>query len=491
MKTVLRSGLFMALLATAFTDVQAQCAASSILIQNVTPVGTQTPGTCRVSFDLSFEMQNNGGNKFIFLHGWAQSDYPDFFDCVDNEPSGGGAIQPPEGPDLVDAFINLGIDNSGPDPVLLSSYTPDPAFNLNAADSVTSEVLPNGNVFFIIYGVEAVAPVNCGDAFVIAFDFWSSQSAQAQNAQCVSCNILYAVNYFSVSGLANCANLTFAGTITNNANVAINGYTLIYADVNGDGFLAPGVDVLVQDTTNFAIAAGPGTTAPISGVIPPLLINLDLIVVTTLSLPGIEGASQTNVIVSLQCAPLPVTFKSFTATRTSASNVALKWETSTEIDNRGFAIQRHLGDNNWEQITFINSLALDGNSTSELSYVFNDMNLNRGISQYRIKQVDFNGAARYSEIRAVRGYGMNDDVIVYPIPSYDGRVNVVFDNVDGKRDVNLIDMTGRLLRQWKGITNNTLLVDNIRPGIYTLRIQNAQSGEVITRKIVVTSNNTQ
>src|SRR5688572_15744489 len=118
MKTVLRSGLFMALLATAFTDVQAQCAASSILIQNVTQVGVQTPGTCRVTFDLSFEMQNNGGNKYIFLHGWEQPSYPDFFDCVDGEPSGGGAIQPPEGPDLVDAFINLGIDNSGPDPVL-------------------------------------------------------------------------------------------------------------------------------------------------------------------------------------------------------------------------------------------------------------------------------------------------------------------------------------------------------------------------------------
>lgn len=488
MKTVLRSGLFLALFAAAFTNAKAQCEASTILIQNIEQVGTQTPGSCSVKFDLSFEMENNGGNKFIFLHGWRNDLYPDFFDCVDGHPSSNGTIHPPAASDLTATFINLGIDNSGASPVLLSSYTPDPTLVLNGADSIRRTVLPNGNAFFVIFGITATFPEDCGEAFLISFDFWSSQAAQAQNAQCVNCNVLYPVNYFAVGGLANCATLSFAGTITNNSTTAITGYTRIFADVNGDGFLAEGVDVLIQDTTNFSIAAGPGTTTPIAGTIPATYINLDLLVVTTLTIQNAEGAALVDLIVSTQCAPLPVIFSSFTATRTSSSNVVLKWETATEIDNRGFALQRNMGDNNWEQIAFINSQATDGNSNSPLDYIYNDLNMHKGITQYRIKQVDFNGTAKYSEVRAVRGFGQNSEIIVYPIPSLDGRVNVVFDDAKGTRDVSLIDMSGRLLRQWKALTSNTFQIDNLRQGVYTLRIQNVQTGEVAARKLIVTRN---
>ena len=488
MKTALRPGLFMVLLATAFSQAKAQCEASSILIQNIVEVGTQTPGSCSVTFDLSFEMENNGGNKFIFLHGFAQEDYPDFFECEDGEPGGSGAIQPPEASDLTEAFVNIGIDNSGATPVLLTSYTPDPTLTLSTAATITRSVLPNGNAFFVITGIQATFPVDCGEAFIVTFDFWSSQAAQAQTAQCVNCNVLYPINFFTVGGLANCLNLTFSGLITNNSDTAITGYTLVYADVNGDGFLAEGVDVLVQDTTPFSIPAGPGTTAPISGVIPSLYINLDLLVVTVLDLEGGEGAAQVDLVLSTQCGGLPVTFKSFTATRTARTTVALKWETASEIDNRGFAIQRNMGDNIWEQVAFINSQASDGNSSSTLTYTFNDMNSNKGMTQYRIKQVDLDGRSKYSEIRSVRGDGQNSGIVVYPVPSVDGRVNVVFDNMDATRDVMLSDMNGRIMKQWKSVTSNTLQVENLRQGVYTLRIQNLQSGEVVTKKIIVTRN---
>ena len=137
---------------------------------------------------------------------------------------------------------------------------------------------------------------------------------------------------------------------------------------------------------------------------------------------------------------------------------------------------------------FIGSLATDGNSNSILAYSFNDLNSSKGISQYRIKQVDFNGAARYSEIRAVRGFGQNSDVIVYPVPSVDGRVNVVFDDLEGTRDVSLIDMNGRVLKQWRSITSNTFQIDNLRQGVYSLRIQNVETGDLKSAKIVVTRN---
>jgi hypothetical protein len=166
----------------------------------------------------------------------------------------------------------------------------------------------------------------------------------------------------------------------------------------------------------------------------------------------------------------------------------LKWETASEIDNKGFSIQRNMGGNVWEQVAFVNSQATDGNSNSTLTYTFSDVNSNRGMTQYRIKQVDRDGRFKYSEIRSVRGEGQNNGIVVYPVPSTDGRVNVVFDDMDAKRDVMLSDMSGRMVKQWKGITSNTLQVDNLRQGVYTLQIHNLQSGEVVAKKIIVTKN---
>ena len=163
-------------------------------------------------------------------------------------------------------------------------------------------------------------------------------------------------------------------------------------------------------------------------------------------------------------------------------------ETSTELNNNGFAIQRNLGNNNWHSVSFIRSQARDGNSSSPLVYTFSDLNTHKGISQYRIKQVDLDGKSKFSEVRAVRGEGQHSQTIVYPVPSRDGRVTVVFDEIDGTRDVSLMDMNGRALRQWKGVTNNTLLIENLGDGVFTIRIQNTVTGSVSNAKIIVSRN---
>src|SRR5215471_802175 len=109
MKTPLRYLPILFFLFVSFHKTFAQCSVSDLLIQNIVPVGTQTAGSCHATFDLSFTMQTNNGNKFIFLHGWAQSAYPDFFHCVNGLPSSNGTIQAPTHTDLAATFLNLGI----------------------------------------------------------------------------------------------------------------------------------------------------------------------------------------------------------------------------------------------------------------------------------------------------------------------------------------------------------------------------------------------
>ena len=56
--------------------------------------------------------------------------------------------------------------------------------------------------------------------------------------------------------------------------------------------------------------------------------------------------------------------------------------------------------------------------------------------------------------------------------------------MSGTRDVSLTDMNGRLIRQWAGITNNNLEINNITSGYYSLRVINRETGEQSVEKVV-------
>ncbi|HEX7848004.1 MAG TPA: T9SS type A sorting domain-containing protein, partial [Chitinophagaceae bacterium] len=177
---------------------------------------------------------------------------------------------------------------------------------------------------------------------------------------------------------------------------------------------------------------------------------------------------------------------SFTARRMNGSNAQLKWETATEINNRGFVLQRNAGGNKWQDVVFISSQAEGGNSSSPLVYSYNDMNVGRTIVQYRIQQIDMDGKTRLSEIRTVRADGQSLGMIVYPNPSSDGRINIVFPDRAGIRDATLSDMSGRVLNRWTITNGNTIQVSNLQTGVYYVRTISLETRETSVEKIVIT-----
>ncbi|MEO8400118.1 MAG: hypothetical protein ABI550_09960, partial [Ignavibacteriaceae bacterium] len=95
--------------------------------------------------------------------------------------------------------------------------------------------------------------------------------------------------------------------------------------------------------------------------------------------------------------PLPVELTSFTGTA-RFNKIELSWKTASEINNRGFEVQRKLSSyNNWSTIGFVEGA---GSSTREEIYSFNDniSELNSNRISYRLKQIDFNGEFTYSKI---------------------------------------------------------------------------------------------
>jgi hypothetical protein len=91
--------------------------------------------------------------------------------------------------------------------------------------------------------------------------------------------------------------------------------------------------------------------------------------------------------------PLPVELTSFTA-RAAGSVVNLNWETATEVDNNGFDVERN-STGTWQKIGFVEG---HGTANSPKYYNFTDKSVTGNKIQYRLRQVDNDGAFEYSNV---------------------------------------------------------------------------------------------
>ncbi|MCG6958975.1 T9SS type A sorting domain-containing protein, partial [bacterium BMS3Abin03] len=97
---------------------------------------------------------------------------------------------------------------------------------------------------------------------------------------------------------------------------------------------------------------------------------------------------------------LPVELTTFTADINN-NFIQLNWQTSTEVKNYGFEVERaSIAQNlshyhiDWQKIGFVLGA---GNSNSPKSYTFIDKNIIPGVYLYRLKQIDTDGSYIYSK----------------------------------------------------------------------------------------------
>lgn len=96
--------------------------------------------------------------------------------------------------------------------------------------------------------------------------------------------------------------------------------------------------------------------------------------------------------------PLPVELSYFDA-EVSNNAVHLYWQTSSELNNRGYEIQRIKGDDEkWCSIAFIEGR---GTTTEKSNYRFIDHMVTPGFYIYRIIQIDFDGSTTQISIKEV------------------------------------------------------------------------------------------
>ncbi len=188
--------------------------------------------------------------------------------------------------------------------------------------------------------------------------------------------------------------------------------------------------------------------------------------------------------------PLPVEMISFNA-KALASSVALNWSTATETNNDYFEVQRSQEGSTFETIKRIKGA---GNSNRVNNYDCTDEHPYRGVSYYRLKQVDFNGEYSISDTKLVKFLMNNkkEDIVVFPNPSNGNLLNIAFtDPVSNTSPIKIqiFDQAGKLILTIDDsmIMNNdgNLLLklnNRLESGLYILKLT---EDENIFNKLIV------
>jgi hypothetical protein len=439
------------------------------------------PGKCDVKVNISWEQDANSGNKFTYFHIWQAASYQAF--------DYSNPANPPMAVNLSATLGTIVVANPSSDnPSLVTTYNPDATYTKVLPLSgfpplvINKTTVNNIDRFTVENVVLAGVTCNTNEIYQFVADAWSSQQNQGKNVHCAGKGNPFSINEVVDRSSVNCSTNTLQVQVLSNTPT-VQGTYQVFADLNTFGNFNPSTDVAITTLQNFttsntALVSGAWQYKFLSSITVPAAYKKSNFWIQIIP----NGGKAIQIfIVSNSCATLPVALSGFTASR-NKNMVNLKWQTLSEQNSAGFNVQRNTGGR-WVTIGFLPSKS-GGNSSTTHSYELADANSFNGISQYQLVEVSTDGKQRLSEIKVVKGETQSNKVTVYPNPGTDGKVNLVFEN-SSARDITINDMTGRVVKRFTGITNNTIVVENLPSGFYSAQVVDRSTNEIVTEKFII------
>jgi hypothetical protein len=166
-------------------------------------------------------------------------------------------------------------------------------------------------------------------------------------------------------------------------------------------------------------------------------------------------------------APLPLTLLAFNGTLNNEV-VNLSWSTTNEVNVSSFSIERSV---NGKEFSAIGKLAAKGSITSN-EYNFTDEKAVAGVSYYRLKMVDNDGAYKYSQVITIKGKTIG--VSIYPNPVRSD-ITVQHEAALKGASVSVLDLSGKQVLKVNvqaGAVQTSLDAAKLAPGTYMIVYNN-------------------
>lgn len=161
---------------------------------------------------------------------------------------------------------------------------------------------------------------------------------------------------------------------------------------------------------------------------------------------------------------LPVSLINFRLTQSGGQNL-LSWQTGTEANNKGFAVQYSRNGNDFDSLAFVLSKAPNGNSSQPVfyEYLHDPSLLPEGKIYYRLKQVNLDGLPKYSGVISTSTGPRSVSVFPNPVKEY------ISIKTASSRELayRLLDACGRLLKEGK-TSSQKIDLREFKPGVYVL-----------------------
>ncbi|MDA9111211.1 T9SS type A sorting domain-containing protein, partial [Bacteroidia bacterium] len=180
-------------------------------------------------------------------------------------------------------------------------------------------------------------------------------------------------------------------------------------------------------------------------------------------------------------ASLPVDLIHFDVQTRNNHSSSLHWATASEINNSHFEIERSYDGKTFEMIDQVSG---NGNSQHLIRYSYTDQAISPTENNvfYRLKQVDFDGAFEYSDIRVVRFEGNHLNLVAYPNPITDDLTLTVGLSQGENYNIQAVDMQGtRVFEENYTFTNGIHRINTAQwtSGMYILKVASEQGSEHI------------
>jgi lysophospholipase L1-like esterase len=159
---------------------------------------------------------------------------------------------------------------------------------------------------------------------------------------------------------------------------------------------------------------------------------------------------------------LPLQLINFNAQKQNNS-VTLSWETENEANLSHFVIERSFDSRQWQNLSQVTALNIPGTH----NYADADNHPAPGINFYRLKQIDQGGSFTYSRIVKV-DFSKSMTLSVSPNPA---SREVVVQSDKTITAMRLVDMNGKVVKQFTSSATNRYLLTNIPTGFYILKVQ--------------------